>query len=676
MRFIFGFCFLLILPGFLILPLLNIQKIGFFEKCLLMIGISVGFVYFYGLAINTILLLIGYAQPLSSNSILLTFTFIYIILIILGRENEYYKDEGIRLLQLFLAEKKILVIPCILPAAILFSMYILKTQGNNILLLGSLIALFIFFIILLKKERINKNIFPLLIWLISFSLLSLFMFRYQFIWGNDIQTEFGLFFLTTYDNQYWTYLGGNLGTALSVTLLPAIINSICRLEYVELLFKSIYVFVCSFSPVAVYYAIKKYLDSFLAFCASLYFIFQINYLHTAGSPRTNIAIFFCAMTMYVLTTNRIENRAKSFLIILFLAAIVVSHYATAYIFFLILLVGALITNNIHETKFKNRINYSIIIIFFVIIISWNFLLLGSSSLISGLNIAIESLHEYLIPRDSDTYMQIPETVLLFNPEFTHYYLGFLQWLIYWTTFIFIGLGIVYSILFSIQKKLHLLTVGTKAIYTKIPEIGIEYIICAVVSMALLVSFIAFQPISSSYDSTRLFSLTALFLSPFLIIGIVYTIQHIPKILSLHKKFPHSHKIAEICIITLIIGYGLFALGLPYQIVGIQQSHLSQESMGYIQTNTLESEKFAAIWLKDNYDENTNIIPRMPGWKELWSAGRFSHKIIDTNYKDSYIYFRNYAIINGDYETYIVENWKNTPHKIFSNEGVKILYVIQ
>ncbi|TAJ43692.1 DUF2206 domain-containing protein [Methanofollis fontis] len=677
-RFIFGFCFLTILPGFLILPIIDIQRINFLEKCLLIVGISIGFILFYGLAINIILMSMGYMLPLSTNSILITFDILYIILILLGSKNQYYKVNTCSFLQFSPIEKSILIFLFVIPTAIFISVCILNVQENNVPLLGSLLLVPVYLLFLtVHRDRVNSNIFPFSLLVLSFSLLSLFMLRYQFIWGVDIQREYGLFFLTTYDNLCWTYLGGNLGTALSITLLPTVIYSICQIDHVELLFKFIYVFVCSFSPVAIYYTIKRYFDPFLAFCATLYFIFQSGYLHAAGSPRTNIAVFFCALTLYLLIDNDIEKKLKKTLILLFIAAIIVSHYATAYIFFFILIVGVLIINSIHGLKSRsNYIDYSIILFYFVLIISWTFFLFKGHALTSGIEIIIDSLLEFLT--DNGPNLQTTEAKMTFNPEFKNGYLTAAHWITVWSSFLFIGLGTLYSLTSYIQKQLHLWSVGREAPDTRLPEIGIEYIIFGVISAILLGLFISLKSISNSYDSPRLFSLTAIVLSPFLIVGIMYIVRCIVKMRgSLSKTYFDINRIAGYCVIILIISYSLFTLGLPYQIAGIQQSHLSQDSIDYMQVNIYEGEKFAAIWLKEKHDKNTNILRPKSGLKELWSAGRFPLNSLNTrDHNDSYIYFGNFEISDGFYDNYIITNFLHEQHKLFSNQRADILYDVQ
>lgn len=677
-RFIFGFCFLTILPGFLILPVIDIRRIGFFEKCLLIVGVSIGFIYFYGLAVNIILMSMGYMQPLSANSILITFDILYFILILLGSKNQYYKVNIREFLQLSPIEKSILVFLFVLPTAIFVSVCILNVQGDNTLLLGSLLLLPVYLLVLtVYRDRVNNNIFSFSLLSISFSLLSLFMLRYQFIWGVDIQREYGLFFLTTYDNLCWTYLGGNLGTALSITLLPTVIYSICQTEHVELLFKFIYVFACSFSPIAVYYAVKKYLDPFLAFCASLYFIFQYGYLHVAGSARTSIAVFFCTLTLYLLIGNHIEEKSKKPLILLFIAAIIVSHYATAYIFFFILLAGALIIHSIHGLRSRsNYIDYSIILFYFVLIISWTFFLFKGNALTSGIEMVIDSLLEFLT--DDGLGLQTSEAEIVFNPEFKNRYLSVAHWITVLGSFLFIGLGMLYSLISYIQKQLHLQSVRREAPNIGLPEIGIEYITFGVISTLLLVLFVSLQSISDSYDSNRLFSLSAVFLSPFLIIGIMYIVRCIVKMRSSSSETYFAiNRITGYCVIVLIIGYFLFTLGLPYQISGIQQSHLSPDSIEFKQVNTCEGEKFAATWLKEKHYESANIMRPKSKPKELWSAGRFPLGSINTReYLDSYIYFGSFEISEGYYDTYVKNNFPYNLHKIFSNQRANILYEVR
>lgn len=674
-RFILGIIFLMILPGIVILPLLNITKISFFEKCFLIVGISVSFIYFYGLCINYIAHSLGYEEPLATISIFVNFSYIYILMAYIGRNNHYYNFKILKNFNLSPIEKCLLIIPCILPALLVVSMHHLNTYGSNFIFLISLLLIPCHLLLMTHyKDGVNQNLFPFTLLSISLSVLSIWMLRHQFIWGSDVQREFGLHFLTTLENLHWIYLGGNLGTALSISLLPAIVYSICQINYIEFLFKFTYFFIVSFSPLIIYFSLKQYVGNFFAFCASLYFTFQFTIMHAVGTPRTAIAIFFCCLVIYMIFNNDIQGLAKNSLILLFLASIVVSHYSTAYIFFILLFFGAFASYWRCQADTKIRyIKYNYIAFYLVFLISWTFILLWSSSLISGVNIFLESLFDFF--EDTIVDKEVSEAQALFYPIFENRYLTAIHWVTVWFGFIMIGIGLLYSLVYLSIEKFNFLNLKKRAIFSIDYIINKEYLFMGLISSGLLVAFLLFQSIASSYGSQRLFAITSIINSLFLVIGLTALINLIFILINLKRVKINKNKIINFCFIIFIILTFLFTHGVPYQIAGIHQAHLSQDSIDYMNQNIYESEKSAAVWLKEHYATNTNI--RRPGTrpKELWSAGSFPlHVIRSQRYDNNYIYFGKMEGLR-EYEGSYLSTYDDFNHiKIFSSKDVNIYYV--
>ena len=83
-RQILGFTFFTIVPGLLILHILKLNKLGLTEKFVLSVGFSIAFLMFAGLIINWIYPALGYGTPLSTNSLLISFSIILLILAIIA----------------------------------------------------------------------------------------------------------------------------------------------------------------------------------------------------------------------------------------------------------------------------------------------------------------------------------------------------------------------------------------------------------------------------------------------------------------------------------------------------------------------------------------------------------------------------------------------------------------
>ena len=80
LRQVFGFLFLTLLLGLLIIQILKLNKIGFTEKFVLSVGLSISFLMFFGLLLNNSSLAFGYETPLSTVPLLICFNFAAILL--------------------------------------------------------------------------------------------------------------------------------------------------------------------------------------------------------------------------------------------------------------------------------------------------------------------------------------------------------------------------------------------------------------------------------------------------------------------------------------------------------------------------------------------------------------------------------------------------------------------
>ncbi|GAF96792.1 unnamed protein product, partial [marine sediment metagenome] len=172
LRVIFSFIFLTTVPGLLIMLMLKIREVDFWEYLVYTIGLSVAFLMFGGLFINWVLPLIGIYKLLSTVPLLISFDIFLLIfwIIALKRNNKIYlKVEPPRL---DLINKSFLIIPIIFPILSILGAITLNNHGPNylpLIVLGG-IAIYIFFIALLRK-KLNKNIYPWSIVIVSLSLL-------------------------------------------------------------------------------------------------------------------------------------------------------------------------------------------------------------------------------------------------------------------------------------------------------------------------------------------------------------------------------------------------------------------------------------------------------------------------------------------------------------------------
>ena len=143
-------------------------------------------------------------------------------------------------------------VPVLFPALSIFGMHIMNTTDNNILLmfLLFLIPTYVAFVCFLNYKFPNR-LYPVVIFLISISLLLLLSLRSNHIIGMDAHTEY-YFFRTTLNNLHWGAFGhSTLDACLAISLLPTIYQSILNTS-TEFLYKVLHSLLYPVSPLVVY----------------------------------------------------------------------------------------------------------------------------------------------------------------------------------------------------------------------------------------------------------------------------------------------------------------------------------------------------------------------------------------------------------------------------------------
>ncbi|MBA7635600.1 hypothetical protein ES703_43204 [subsurface metagenome] len=337
LRQIFSFIFLAFIPGFLLLSVLKLNKLGLVEKIVLSVGLSVAFSMLFGLVVNGSLLAIGYTKPLSTISLLISFSTATIVLASIAYIRNRDTTFSFSNFKLTTREKKFLIVPALFPLVSIIGMRIMNLTDNNVILMLLLFMIPAYVIFISFSNRgVSEKVYPTAIFLISISLLLMYSLRSNHIIGSDTHREYFIF-LTTLDNLHWSKLGfGPLDACLSISILPAISQTFLNISQ-EYLFKLLCSLIVSILPLVVYLLSKKYIGSFYAFLASVFFMSQIMFLWTPSEVRSNIAVLFFALAIMVMFHDGISEFGKKALFIIFAASTIVSHYSTTYIVFFVLL---------------------------------------------------------------------------------------------------------------------------------------------------------------------------------------------------------------------------------------------------------------------------------------------------------------------------------------------------
>jgi len=600
LRQITGFLFLTLLPGLLILHILKLNKLGFVEKCILSWGVSISFLLFFGLLINSSLFNLDYKTPLATIPLLISFNIAFIVLVAIGYKVNKEPFFSLPNLNLTISEKAFLIVPILFPALSIFGMHRMNTTDNNIILmfLLFLIPIYVIFVCIFN-HKFPKRFYPFVIFLISISLLLLLSLRSNHLIGADVYIEY-YFFRTTLNNLHWNIIGqySTLDACLAISLLPTIYQSILNV-HTEYLYKILPSLLCSVFPVVVYFISKKYVEEGYAFLASMYFMSNNTFLWTEFNARANIAMLFFAFAMMTLFNERIEPLKKRMLFIVFMASCMVSHYSSTYAFFFVMLVTFIGIEILSKKyRFKKVISLTIVVLFFAMIFFW-YSQVTEAAFNSGVNFVeqtFNSLFNFAVIEAKSKPAQTLLGVGIMQKSIVHK----IHLVLTWITFAFIGIGVV--TLIRKYKEMSFPELKFKKPDFLKDKFEVGYFVIALVLSGLLVAILAIPYISKGYGLGRAYPLASTLLSVFFVIGGIMLSKHF---FFLQKKTCAKRKSinqngsqvwAYLIILLVLVPYFLCITGAMYNIFGVPDSIiLNSEGEQYDNNYIHDRQLIAGEW---------------------------------------------------------------------------------
>jgi len=688
LRQVIGFLFLTILPGLLILQILKLNKIASTERFVLSVGLSVSFLMLLGLLINNLSLSLGYKTPLSTIPLLISFNIAFIVLAIIGykinKNSVYYLPS----LNLSTSEKAFLIVSIFFPALSVFGIHVMNTTNNNIILM------FMFFVIPIYvafvcffNQKFSKRFYPIVIFLISISLLLLLALRSDHIIGIDIHKEY-YFFQTTLNDLHWGILYySTLNACLSISLLPTIYQSILDTNP-EFLFKILYSSIFSIFPLAIYILSKKYVGEFYGFLASCFSMFQTYFLWIGHNPRTSVAVLFFALAMMVLVNDKIDHLKKRMLFLIFMTSCIVSHYSTTYIFFLIMLVAFVeMEILLRRYTFKKVINLTIVAMFFTMIVFW-YSQVTEAAFDSGvifIKETLSGLNKFFIEESRSTSSSMLLGKGIMHRSVAHK----MEFVFTWLMFAFIGIGLITLLRRHKNMSFPELTFE-RSIFLR-EKFEVEYLVIALACAGLLVAMITLPYISIGYDIMRLYAVTVTILSVFFVIGGITVTRVLNQIIvAFHwrglKKNDLKVRAYQIILIVLI-PYFFCVTDVTYNMAGVSRSILlNSEGEFYDRLYIHDQESYAAKWLKKYIDEKAEIYGDQYSNMRLTSQGGilsliYAKSLIEDNesIEKGYIYLRYTGVVDkklmdADFQWHNMTEYRHyfiEKNKIYNNGGSEI-----
>jgi uncharacterized membrane protein len=500
-----AFLYVTFVPGFLILRILRMHKMGNIKSLLFAMGLSIFSVMMTGFFINQFLPLAGISHPITYEIVV---TAMFIVVAVLSylcyiRDRDYANPDFINLKSFFDSTTLFLLA---LPILSIFSTSLMNISHNNVLQMALLLVIAAI-PLLVSLNVIGEKYYPLTIFSASLALLLHTSLITGYVWGADVNREVYLANQVISGMKWDVSIYDTVNAMMSITILSPV-YAILMNARVEWVYKIVYQLIFSFMPLGMYYVVKKQTDARIAFYTLFFFIFFfIFYTEMPALARQEIAELFVILLIMVVIdsvgakTDRLHMLVLS---IIFGVSIVISHYGTTYIYAICILISGLISalpflnlkkrfNDARESVILNR-SYPVLLFIFMLI--WFTYLAGSMIFTIGVSkgyLFALSLSDLLNPSTTQALGIATMSMPLFQSVERYMHL---------VCQLFIVIGVVTTILlkkFKFAREYYVLSIGC--------------LILAIVGFVM-------PHLSNALNSDRLYHLTLFLLAPFLIVGIV------------------------------------------------------------------------------------------------------------------------------------------------------------
>lgn len=524
LRQVLVFLFLTFIPGFILLRILRIHSLSNTESLLYSVGLSISFLMFIGFSINMIYPMLGIFKPFSLVSLMLTINTSLLLLCFLCYLSDkiFSKTESSNYNAISTDRKSFpkYILPLLFILFLAVSgTYLMNSYSNNILLLIFLIIVPTI-AILVGFNIIPARVYPFLVFIVALSLLYHKSLISPYLWGWDIQGE--CYFANLVKSlSYWDYtIPNRLNSVLSTVIIAPMFSILGGMDLTGV-FKIIYPFIFSLVPVGLYHIFRKEFDSKIAILSTLFFVFlSVYYNDMLQLGRQQIAEFFFVLLIMLLINRDLDIYKKYFLFSVFMASMIVSHYAIAYILVPILVIVLLLSNlNLFKREERRKnirvIQYIIPIIFLAFTSIWYLLFSsGSGGATTGLMYAIENIMKnfglFASPKAS-------EAIALIVREYST--LHSLNEILHLTMIFFISIAIlrlVFKFIRSLSKK-GKINLGEPL------DLDEGFAIFSILIFLALIANAMLPFASEAFDIYRMYHLSLFGLAPFAVTGFIFCI---------------------------------------------------------------------------------------------------------------------------------------------------------
>lgn len=498
------FIYLSFLPGFLVLRILKLHKLECIENLLYSVGLSLSILMFIGFFMNIFYPILGFEKPISIFPLTIAISCIILFLCALcylldkdfSDSNSFYEKKVLSSRLLFL---------CLIPILTIIGTYLMNFYNNNFLLMV-VVFLISLIIVFVSFDFIPNDLYPLSLFIISFSLLFHNSLISMYVSGWDIQTEHSLVNQIV-SSSIWSHtMFSNVNTMLSIVILAPLYSVLCNLNPTWV-FKILFPAIFSLMPLGLYLIFKKQTNDKIAFMSVFFFISVfVFYTEMLQLARQQIAEYFFMLIIFLIIKNK-HDVSHTILLILFSFSVVVSHYGISY-----LVMGSIICNlfllffyqKILCKSFRNdTINLNFSLLFIAFLLTWYIYISSSSALYSVIhvfeNIISNFMSDFLsLSETQGAYIIVKSTATPLH-QLAKYMHIFTQ--------ICISVGLFLCIFDASLKNLY--------------NFSKTYLSLSVIFYSLLLASIIIPNFSNNLNTSRIYQICLLLLAPFCILGLIF-----------------------------------------------------------------------------------------------------------------------------------------------------------
>ncbi|MBA2862301.1 DUF2206 domain-containing protein [Methanococcus maripaludis] len=621
LRAFVGCIYIFVVPGYLILRILKLNKINSLESFLYSVGLSVFFVMVVGFLINALFPIMGITnRPISEIPVILSTSVSSLLLLILSYfvNSKSNDDEYIDLKDIL--NPQVLGLSLI-PFMAIFGTYLVNNYSNNILLMVMIMLLSIVILNTGVSTFFHNKYYPFILWITSISLILHVILFTDYLPVNDIVNEY-IVANTTLNSSIWDINNrgvANYGSVLSVSLFTPFLSIICGIDLMNA-YKIIIPLVESIIPLTIYsiyskYSCKRY--SFLA--AYLFLSVQPFFMQTILIPKQSISLLFLSLLLNISASKVSENK-KVILVSIYMISLIVSHYGTAYLVMVMLIFGVFISKLLKKIYckelIKQHINWALVSFYVLILIGWYIYIANSEVFNSfvriGGNVCRNLIYNFLNPNTRGAEL-LTKSLPLVGTLIKYSYLG---------TIGLITIGYLREIVLKIRNN---------------SKYDVVYLAFSSYWFVILGASFAI-PSFAVMGPTRLFCLSLVFLAPFAITGSNTLFKNIGKVFQIKYIIENSVKfITSFLVMMMLLNTGFvsevikeptFFKYINYQTA--MEYGTIEDKVSCVRSMIFTQNILSGKWLSKNRDPSKNIsrLDVVQGSPSLILYGNIDNKILD------------------------------------------------